>query len=746
MPPQIISLSRLRRYFFALLILLFSSATLFSQDVPPGLNYQAFARDENGNPIANQTIVVEITILSESSGIERVEWQETHRIITEDTGFFSLIIGEGTPTMHPQSRSKFSDLSWGLNNFYLKVRVDFGAAAFGNGMIEMGKVKFQSVPYAFMAKKSHLADSALNVTKTTLAELIEVDTDTLSEGQIVQWGGENWTVKTVETGDLDAYIRHDGTTDLTGDWAIETNSISFTDGNITLTNGNVSLTEGNITLTNGTLQTYDLSIANDLQLPNSPVIRAVSTDTLMGWTNPSDNYLATQKAIRDYVQSSLSNSAWTSQGSKLYNVERDIGIGTSTPRDKFHAEVGSEGFLVTGQLGSASIFETGPGVRMAFYPSKAAFRAGGLVSNGDYWDQSNMGEYSAAFGRDNKAYGKFTAAFGISNIASGDRSFVSGRNNIASGTSSMAIGDGSESKGLQSVAFGKNTIAEKDMSFAYGEECVTKGIASFAGGYQNETQGKYSVAFGSDNMTMYLCESGFTTGEGNMVYGQYAVAMGYQTTAFSRNEFVIGQYNTGYNPGAAAMTNWRSGDRLFVIGNGSGVDGAADEFSDAMVMLKNGNTGLGISSPTVTLDVAGDINASGSVNQSSDARYKKNIKPIDNALSKVRQINGVYYNWRTDEFPQKKFGSEQQIGVIAQDIEIMFPELVTTDSNGYKSVNYAKLTPVLIEAVKEQQKQIETLQQKTNQLQTKIEKLQNVEAQIEALQKQVKKLSNTVKN
>lgn len=74
------------------------------------------------------------------------------------------------------------------------------------------------------------------------------------------------------------------------------------------------------------------------------------------------------------------------------------------------------------------------------------------------------------------------------------------------------------------------------------------------------------------------------------------------------------------------------------------------------------------------------------------------------------KLNGVTYHWRTDEFPQKNFTDSLQIGVIAQEVEKIYPHLVFTDTDGYKSVDYSKLTPILLEAIKEQQQMIKMQQ------------------------------------
>ncbi|MDX1479385.1 MAG: tail fiber domain-containing protein, partial [Saprospiraceae bacterium] len=140
------------------------------------------------------------------------------------------------------------------------------------------------------------------------------------------------------------------------------------------------------------------------------------------------------------------------------------------------------------------------------------------------------------------------------------------------------------------------------------------------------------------------------------------------------------------------------------------------------LVLRDGEVGIGTSSPSYKLDVNGDINAQGAVrcngtNICSDLRYKHSIVPIENALDKLQSINGVYYNWDTDQFPDKNFKVARDVGVIAQEMESVFPELISEDDEGYKAVDYAKFSAVLLEAVKEQQQQISTLQSQINDLQ-----------------------------
>lgn len=90
----------------------------------------------------------------------------------------------------------------------------------------------------------------------------------------------------------------------------------------------------------------------------------------------------------------------------------------------------------------------------------------------------------------------------------------------------------------------------------------------------------------------------------------------------------------------------------------------------------------------------------------SDRRFKKDIVPIEDALEKIAMLQGVGFAWDRDNYPNRFFPEGRQIGLIAQEVEPVIPEVVLTDAQGYKSVTYDKLTAVLIEAVKELKNQV----------------------------------------
>ena len=105
----------------------------------------------------------------------------------------------------------------------------------------------------------------------------------------------------------------------------------------------------------------------------------------------------------------------------------------------------------------------------------------------------------------------------------------------------------------------------------------------------------------------------------------------------------------------------------------------------------------------------------------SDARYKKQITRLQNPLKKIMAINGVEYFMRTDEFPSKHFDQKLQVGLIAQEVEKVLPQVVQTDKDGYKAVDYAKVVPLLVEGIKEQQKQIDQQKQRINALEKEMQ-------------------------
>jgi hypothetical protein len=124
--------------------------------------------------------------------------------------------------------------------------------------------------------------------------------------------------------------------------------------------------------------------------------------------------------------------------------------------------------------------------------------------------------------------------------------------------------------------------------------------------------------------------------------------------------------------------------------------------NNAMDLIITANKGVSILGCNFN---AGIINAS-RYNTTSDVRLKTNFEPLTNVIDSIKQIHGLKYNFK-DSLSDKK-----SIGLIAQDVEKVFPEVVTTKEDGekLKSIEYSNMVPILVEAIKEQQKMIEELQ------------------------------------
>jgi hypothetical protein len=289
------------------------------------------------------------------------------------------------------------------------------------------------------------------------------------------------------------------------------------------------------------------------------------------------------------------------------------------------------------------------------------------------------------------ANGNHSTAMGHETSASGYGSFAAGVSNVASGSfGSTALGSTSVASGIASVAIGDQVHATGNHSTAMGFFTTASGHSSTALGYGSTASGKYgATALGSHTIAS----------------GHTSTAIGNYTTAEDIYSFVIGVHNnTDETPNPESFSYQNT---AFVIGNG-GHDsegnyvGTSDTFSNAFEVLFDGTT-----------TIAGDL----SIN--SDARLKANIVSLGSTLVRLLQIDGKTYTMKKDE------NKKQKIGVLAQDIEKVFPELVS-ESNGIKSVNYQGLIPVLINALKEQQSEIDRLK-------TQEERLERLERLVAAM-------------
>jgi hypothetical protein len=161
--------------------------------------------------------------------------------------------------------------------------------------------------------------------------------------------------------------------------------------------------------------------------------------------------------------------------------------------------------------------------------------------------------------------------------------------------------------------------------------------------------------------------------------------------------------------------------------------------SGNVYFINTGNFGIGTSNPAYKLHVYGSTYINGTAIcrdgywAGSDIALKSNILPIDNALSKVKNLEGKTYSLINVDSNDK--GNNIQYGFIAQDVEKLIPELVRkeVDSLEFLAINYDGFIPILVEAVKEQQSIIEDLQQKAeNRNDELLQKIKSLESALAA--------------
>jgi hypothetical protein len=229
-----------------------------------------------------------------------------------------------------------------------------------------------------------------------------------------------------------------------------------------------------------------------------------------------------------------------------------------------------------------------------------------------------------------------------------------------------------------------------------------------SGGSQNTAIGSRALpntGSGSSN-TAIGCTAGFNAS------GNQNVFLGYQA----------GFYETGSN-------------KLFIDNQGrisesdarvkSLIYGVFDVNPANQILTINGNVGIGTVTPNYKLDVRGTIGNNTTLYH-SDIRWKTDVRPLKYGIKELLELNCVRYLWNANDYPEMGFDEGLQFGFIAQEFEKVIPELVKSDKEGYKSIDYVKLTPVLVEAIKEQQKQIESAEQENQQIKSELEELKTL--------------------
>ncbi|TVR77439.1 MAG: hypothetical protein EA412_11095 [Chitinophagaceae bacterium] len=298
--------------------------------------------------------------------------------------------------------------------------------------------------------------------------------------------------------------------------------------------------------------------------------------------------------------------------------------------------------------------------RMVFDKARAAFRAGN--SELGAWDVANRGDFSWAGGQNS--------------LASGNHSFTFGLNGRALGDASISLGLNAQADENYTLALGTATRAEAEYAIAIGREAFADGNTAMALGFNASANGDFSTA------------------------------LGYVVVSSTYQEVVLGTHNELI---AGSPINWVATDPLLIVGNGT----APGFESNAMIILKNGNTGFGVNNPAFPLAMGSGahVTVGGVWTDASDRRLKFDIDNTQYGLKEVLALRPVDYKMHID--------SSRQVGFIAQEMLEIVPEVVSgiegdIDKNETLGLSYGNLVAVLTKAIQEQQEMIDNLKEQKN--------------------------------
>jgi hypothetical protein len=322
------------------------------------------------------------------------------------------------------------------------------------------------------------------------------------------------------------------------------------------------------------------------------------------------------------------------------------------------------------------------------------------VAIGNSMENATGGEYNIAMGREAanaNTTGEHNLAMGYKALNSNDVA----SNNIALGAHALSNSTGGfgnnialglqalegNSGGSDNIAIGSQSSLNNqgDLNIAIGIDALRNNTAdlNLAMGYQalrNHTTGGQNIAIGNDAMSTHV------NGTNNTVIGYAAT--------------VSGNFSNATAIGAQASAG---ASNVLVLGSINGVNGAT----------ATAKVGIGVTNPAYTLTVfngttTGSYQTTGWIHV-SDARLKSNVQPIDNALTIVSKLKGVYYHWATNR------EAGRQVGFLAQDVQKVLPEVVAgTEGDIAKGetlgMAYQNIVPVLVEAMKELNQKVEALE------------------------------------
>ena len=474
---------------------------------------------------------------------------------------------------------------------------------------------------------------------------------------------------------------------------------------------------------------------------------AIGTDALRSNTTGYENTVNGHDAL-SFNTTGYYNTAIGS-GTLFYNTtgNNNTAIGTqalaSNSTGNYNTANGAEALIsnTTGNnntaIGHQALYSNTTGVNNV---ASGNYALANNTSGGNNTAVGYLANKNNSTNNNNTAIGSEALRFndlGNNNTAVGNNALWqgSGNDNVAVGFNSLYSANGNGNVGIGRGAMyynatGGNNVGigfQTDVNNSSGSNNTIVGHQAGGGTTINTRNGSVFIGYqaGFDEITndkLYIENSNSSS---PLIWGDFA-----NDIAAIGGEFCVGTHIPEAKVTIIAAT---SGEVPLRIKIGGGTKFKVEE---------NGGVAIGInhSTPANGLYVHGDLNYNAALTSVSDKRFKTNIKPIENAMERIKNIRGVYYDWNRAKFPERDFTDKKQIGVLAQDVEKEFPELVRIGDDGYKSVDYTKLAPILIEAVKEQDIRIKTLEKENQNLQAVINENKNLRNEIKIIKAALNKI------
>lgn len=716
------------------LVLLFSVVQFARAQVPQGFNYQAVAHNSTGAVIPLTTLQVKASILSDTL-TPVILWEELHSVVkTNAAGVFSIVVGTGVK--QTGSAATFGSIDWTKSPRFLKIQLNYQGT-----WKYMGTSKLYSVPFAmasasltggiskFSVKGTETSpDSALFVVKNKNGQIVfavynegvRVYVDDGAKGSkggfsVGGFGTDkaaSQNLLTISKDSVRIYVDETVAKGSKGGFAVggfneakgtlnefmfltpENYFIGHNSGGV-VTTGQYNSTlgyESGKSLTDGVNNIFigynagyytntgssNVFIGKDAGYDNLDgdynifVGRGAGEDNTSGWSNIIMGDFAGSYNTTGYQNVMIGDFAGLNNDDGYQNVFIGADAGEENTTGYRNVAIGkSSGFNNTeGNYNTFLGFEAGYNSGLSSYSTSVGYKAGHSLSS---WQAGTYLGYEAGLnstGRQNVFLG-----------AESGKGFTTGQDNVAIG----AGAGGSPESPFVAATGARNTFIGYYTGYKSGAA------------HDNVIVGAQDP-FSATNITGY-----------NNVY--LGVDAGNLSSLGSNNIFLgysAGKYETGSN-------------KLYIENSTSGSTAALiyGDFSTDQLRF-NANVGLSASpSLTYKLYVSGNAYATGNWYIPSDIRLKQDITSLEdfNVTEKIKEIGVIRYKY-SDEMAKGTDNPEQQyLGVVAQDLEKSFPEAVKTDENGFKAVSINSLTAILLQAVKDQQKHIESLRKEIEALQ-----------------------------